>query len=107
MPRATALAAAPGLPATNRRESDDAYGGVIAVLNDRWRVIACRDGIQWILQRQDATRSLHGTAWRGQSYCRLRDGLLSACNAHAGAITASALAILNQLPARFPEGEKP
>lgn len=28
-----------------RRESDDAYAGVVARLNARWRAIVCRDAI--------------------------------------------------------------
>ncbi len=34
-----------------RAEESDAYSDVIATLGPRWRVIACREGLQWILQR--------------------------------------------------------
>jgi len=30
-------------------ESYDGYPRVVAKLNDRWRVIECRDRVQWIL----------------------------------------------------------
>jgi hypothetical protein len=30
-------------------ESYDDYPRVVAKLNDRWRVIECRDRVQWIL----------------------------------------------------------
>ena len=41
--------------ATSHRESDDDYRDVIALLAPRWRVICCRDGIQWILQKKEAS----------------------------------------------------
>jgi hypothetical protein len=101
MPSATALAADLGLPATSRRESDDDYFAVVAVLSDRWRVIRWRDGIQWILQRRDATRSLHGAPWRGRSYLRTREALLRVCAALADSIGPAALATLHSLPPRI------
>ena len=52
-----------------RRETSDFYSGVIAVLTSRWRVITCRNGIQWILQRREG---LHGGAWRGFQYFLLQ-----------------------------------
>lgn len=62
--------------APSHRERDDAYRNVVAQLAPRWRVIICRDGIQWILQRKEAS---HGGPWRGVSYNTNRDGLLRAC----------------------------
>lgn len=50
----------------SHRESDPNYGAVIAQLNDRWRVIVCRDGIQWILQK--SKKSGAGARWQGRSY---------------------------------------
>lgn len=40
---------------SNREEADD-YHSVIVILSNGWRVIECRDGIQWILQRSHGTR---------------------------------------------------
>ena len=60
----------------SHRERDDNYAKVIAQLGPRWRVIICRDGIQWILQQKEAS---HGGPWRGLSYHTNRDGLLRAC----------------------------
>lgn len=51
-------------------EAAEDYPDVIAKLNMEWRIILCRDGIQWILQRHTGGR------WRSLSYCRTRDGLL-------------------------------
>lgn len=87
--------------APSHRESDDAYAGVVAVLNDRWRVIVCRDNLQWILQRRDGERR-GGTRWAGRSYCRTRHALIRVCREHAGEIHAVALTILQTLPERLP-----
>lgn len=88
----------------SRRESDDDYARIVCRLNDRWRVIECRDGIQWILQRQDATKSLHAAPWRSRSYCRNRTALKAVCVTHAGAIDAEAWAALDELPDRLGYG---
>jgi hypothetical protein len=45
-----------------RLESADDYP-VVAQLSPKWRVIECRDGEQWILQRKS-------NKWEGRSYCR-------------------------------------
>lgn len=87
-----------------RRESAEGYSAVVAYLNARWRVIACRDRIQWILQRQDATQSLHGAPWRSRSFCRIRAALIRVCEAFAAPLEPSALAILETLPARIEGG---
>ena len=76
------------------RERDDGYKGVVAQLAPRWRVIACRDGIQWILQRKEAS---HGGPWRGVSYYTSRDGLLRACGS-LKALPSSGLEALEALP---------
>jgi hypothetical protein len=85
------------------KESADSYGRVIARLNSRWRIIACRDGIQWILQQGKS--SGHGTAWRGRSYCRTKIGLMRVCAHHVGDFDGDALAILEALPEWI--GERP
>ncbi len=50
------------------RESDDEYPSIAR--SGRWRVIRCRDDIQWILQR-DRRRGCPGrdlATWRGVAY---------------------------------------
>lgn len=87
--------------APSHRESDDSYTGVVVTLNDKWRVIVCRDGIQWILQRQRGERRGQ-PRFDGRSYCRTRDALIRVCREHAGEIHAVALTILHALPERLP-----
>jgi hypothetical protein len=89
-----------GLTNSTRRESDDGYRFVIARLSDRWRVIECRDGIQWIIQHIDGKR--HGeTRWTGFRYLRTRDRLIASCRRSVPEIDPSALAILQSLPERI------
>lgn len=86
------------LPAngSGREEADD-YRAIIARLNPNWRVIGCRDAIQWILQRRAGTR--HGQPrWDGRCYCRTRQGLLRRVRELTGECDGVALSILERLP---------
>lgn len=79
-----------------RGEESGSYP-VIANLNDRWRVVACSAGIQWILQRR------RGDRWDGYWFCRTREALVRGARKHAGEIGGVALVTLLRLPERFPE----
>jgi hypothetical protein len=48
-------------PQTSHRERDDAYP-VVGQLSDTVRVIHCKDGIQWVLQRR------RGDQWQGVAF---------------------------------------
>jgi hypothetical protein len=80
-------------------ESDDRYPHVR--LNACWRVIECRDGIQWILQARNRTETVARADWRGRSYCRTRDALIACCDRFCGPIGPAAAAILAALPWRI------
>jgi len=56
-------------------ESADSYP-VVVRLNGRWRVIACRHGVQWILQYRNRAETVARDVWRGRSYCRTREALI-------------------------------
>jgi hypothetical protein len=84
------------LAASKSEETDD-YHAIVAHLNERWRVIVCAAHIQWILQRRTGER--HGRArWEGRSYCRTSEALNRLSRRHAGAIDATAAAVLASLP---------
>jgi hypothetical protein len=87
-----------------KAESSDDYP-VIVKLNDRWRVIACRHGVQWVLQYRNRAQTVARDVWRGRSYCRTKEALVRACDTHAGAIDPGARNILEGLPAWFPENQ--
>ena len=78
----------------SHRERDDGYKGVVAQLAPRWRVIICKDGIQWIVQQKESS---HGGPWRGVSYHTNRDGLLRVCG-RVGALNNDVLEALEALP---------
>ena len=81
----------------SHRERDDNYQRMVVALNPTWRVIECKDGIQWIVQRRNGTR--HGQPqWEGRKYCRSRGSLIHACRAAAGEVDPIAMAVLAQLP---------
>jgi hypothetical protein len=82
----------------SRHESSDGYSRVVAVLNGKWRVIECRDRIQWILQSRDSLRPEEVGLWRGRSYCRTKETILRVRAAHAGKIAPTTAAVLVALP---------
>ena len=63
----------------SHRERDETYWGVIVALNDRWRVIICKDEVQFILQKRSVPSPNTGT-WAGKSYSTSRSGLIAACS---------------------------
>lgn len=73
-------------------EQAEDYPHVIAQLNPTWRVILCRDGIQWIVQHRTGNR------WRSSSYCRTREGLLRCIWGVLQSNSPDALSIINSLP---------
>lgn len=81
----------------SRRESADDYGNIVALLGPAWRVIACADSIQWIVQRKSGV-------WRSLHFCTSRGGVLRRVRGLPG------WEALADLPDRFPthrEGRKP
>jgi hypothetical protein len=60
-----------------RQESADHYPHVVAQLSPKWRVIECRDGEQWILQRKS-------TSWEARSHCRSSEALQRVVKEHVG-----------------------
>ena len=95
----------PTVSSPERAEFADNYQ-VVARLNVRWRVIECRDGIQWILQYGNRAETVARDGWRGRSYCRTKEALLRVCDYHAGVIDRDAAEILAGLPDRFPEKQR-
>ena len=83
--------------AINRNESSDNYSDVVAVLNPKWRVIRCRDNVQWVLQSRDSATAAKGV-WRGRSHCGTKEALLRVCAAHAGELDPTAVGLLAELP---------
>lgn len=62
----------------NWRESDEDYCHVVLKVDGRVRIIECRDGIQWIIQRRVSSNGATRARWRGVKYHRTRETLLVA-----------------------------
>jgi hypothetical protein len=90
-----------GSPPSTSEEADN-YHAVVAKLNDKWRVIVCAAGIQWILQRCGGER--HGKPrWESRSFCRTSEALNRLSRGRADSIDPTAAAILASLPERIAE----
>lgn len=84
---------------TDNREESDAYRSVVTRLNSEWRVILCRGGIQWIIQRRAGAQRHGGDRWLSIAFHRLRDGLIHAVQERCGEVRLEASADLLALPA--------
>ena len=83
----------------SHRERDENYHAVVVKLCPRWRIIVCKDHIQWIIQEQEAS---HAGPWRGVSFCTTRDGLIKSCGRLELPSDAHAMVILSKLPKYIP-----
>jgi len=59
----------------SHRERDDNYSKVIIRLAPRWRIIECRNALQWILQHR-SSKLLNRGHWFGVSYHTSRNKLI-------------------------------
>lgn len=57
------------------REESESYPAVVLRINSDWRLIICKDAIQWILQKQSGTDKSE-PRWRGLKYNRTKMGLV-------------------------------
>ena len=94
--RVSEAAPAPAPKRSRLAETSDVYPAVVVYLNERMRVIECRHGLQWIVQRR---RSVCPNSWRGMKYCRTKEVLMRCVGTADGA----AMDILRALPDLFPE----
>ena len=84
----------------SNRERDDGFSQVIVQLAPRWRVIVCKDYMQWIIQKRTA-EPLHRGEWRGQSYVTSRNSLIRLCASLELLSDHLAKARLEALPEQF------
>ena len=59
----------------SHRERDDAYLGAIVKFSLRWRLVICKDQMQWIIQKKESS---HRGFWRGMKYLTCKDSVLKA-----------------------------
>ncbi len=65
---------------------------------DGWRIVACRDQIQWIIQAKTRTGRPDGGRWEGRHYCTTRDALIRLWRSETGD---DGTALLTLLPERI------
>jgi hypothetical protein len=89
----------------SHRERDDNYQGVIVQLAPRWRIIECRDAIQWIIQKRSA-EPLNPGYWLGASYVTDRNKLIELSTTLGLLSEPSLRAVLEALPSSVTELRK-
>jgi hypothetical protein len=87
---------------TSHRERDDNYQSVIVQLAPRWRIIECRDAIQWIIQKRSAD-PLNPGYWLGASYLTDRNKLIELSTTLGLLSEPSLRAVLEALPSSVTE----
>ena len=55
----------------SHRERDDSYSKIIIQLAPRWRIIECRNALQWIIQHR-SSKLLNRGHWLGVSYHHIK-----------------------------------
>ena len=63
----------------SHRERDDGYKNAIMELRNGWRIILCRHGLQFIIQKRSTKKPNRGV-WVGKSYHTTRDSLIEVCS---------------------------
>ena len=81
----------------SHRERDDAYIGTIVQFSLRWRLILCKDQIQWIIQKKESS---HRGFWRGKQYLTCKDSVLEASGRLGLLSDPNTEAVLKTLPER-------
>lgn len=99
----TALENVGELPAVSNREAlqetADTYWRITVILSASWRIIECRDSIQWILQRRKKGGAER--PWRAVGYFRTRKALTRVCATFNQEFDPGALIAPDQLPELF------
>ena len=79
-----------------RRESHDAYSGVIVDCRNGWRVIIDKISSQYVAQKRNSKTNTG--VWIGKSHCTTRDELLNVCSRLKLLSDANVEAVLRALP---------
>ena len=79
----------------SHRERDDAYIGTIVQFSPRWRLILCKDQMQWIIQKKESS---HRGFWRSKQYLTCKDSVLKASGSLGLLSDPKVKAVLYELP---------
>ena len=81
----------------SHRERDDGYIGTIVQFSPRWRLVLCKDKIQWIIQKKESS---HRGFWRSKQYLTRKDSVLKASGSLGLLSDPKVKAVLYALPMR-------
>ena len=81
----------------SHRERDDSYSKIIIQLAPRWRIIECRNALQWIIQHR-SSKLLNRGHWFGVSYLTSRNKLIEVSTGLNLLSDASMSEVLSKLP---------
>ena len=81
----------------SHRERDDNYSKVIIQLAPRWRIIECRNALQWVIQHR-SSKLLNRGHWLGVSYHTSRNKLIEVSTGLNLLSDASMKDVLDSLP---------
>jgi hypothetical protein len=81
----------------SHRERDDAYLGTIVQFCQRWRLVHCKDQMQWIIQKKESSRR---GDWRGLKYLTCKESVLKASGSLGLLSDPNTEAVLTTLPER-------
>ena len=98
-PPETAFAAPTPVFLASIRETDETYRGVVAVLNDKLRVVAGSCGLQWVIQKRK-----NPLAWSSFAFCATKEGLLLRLPKYGHGCDAESSARIQALPDYFRNG---
>ena len=79
----------------SHRERDGDYTDIVVQLAPRYRVILCTQGLCWIIQKKECSRS---GQWRAKQYLTSRDSLIKACGKLGVLSDPNVEAVLHALP---------
>ena len=89
----------------SKQESSETYRCIVCVLSARHRVIRCKHGLQWILQKR--AKKTGPLPWAGRRYCQTKKALIRDSRTLCGEIDPIAMSILEALPDRISQkGQK-
>lgn len=86
-------------PKTSNREKDENYRRVVVVLNEKWRVIECRERRQWILQKASPSE------WRSKQFLTNKVSLIQRVRSLCGSVSDAEMAKLAALPDWFHQSQ--
>ena len=89
----------------SNRERDHNYRAVIHE-HGHWRIILCRDGIQWIVQKLRNAGGRDGGRWEGRRYCTTRKSLVRDWSHLTGEDAARLAAIMPELASEYTAGAR-